>query len=167
MTLNKESIISKLSMQKHPEGGYYAQTYRSPININGKYLDIDKGEYRPLSTSIYFMLSDNDVSHFHRLKSDEIWYYHGGKPLVVAIIDDMGKLSEHELGLDIDSGQVPQLIVPAGTIFGSYIKQGEGTSLVGCMVSYGFNFDDFELFSKEYLLSKYPKHSNIIEKLTI
>ena len=166
MNLDKETIINKLSMIQHPEGGYYSQTYRSPKNINGSILGINKSEYRPLSTSIYFMLSDNEVSHFHKLESDEIWYYHGGETLIVAVIDKDGKLVKHKLGLNISNGETPQLTVPAGSIFGSYIECGTGTSLVGCMVSFGFDFEDFKLYSRDELLSIYPNYSEIITKLT-
>lgn len=166
MKLDKENIIQQLSMIKHPEGGYYAQTFRSFTNINGIAIGLEKSEYRPLSTSIYFLLSDKEVSHFHRLKSDEIWYYHGGETLVVVIINENGNLEEHKLGMDLSSGESPQLIVPAGSIFGSFVESGKGTSLVGCMVSFGFDFEDFTLFTREELLSSFPKHSKIIEKLT-
>lgn len=164
--LNRETIITKLSMIKHPEGGYFAKTYQSPISINGSTIGLDASEQRPLSTSIYFLLYDNEVSHFHRLKSDEMWYYQGGETLIVAIIDEKGNLIEQKLGLDLMSGEVPQLMVPAGSIFGSYVESGSGTSLVGCMVSFGFDFEDFELFEREELLSLYTNHSEIIKKLT-
>lgn len=166
MKLEKENIIKQLSMIKHPEGGYYAQTFRSFTNVDGITIGLEKSEYRPLSTSIYFLLSDKEVSHFHRLKSDEIWYYHGGETLIVTIINTDGELKEYSLGMDLESGELPQIVVPAGAIFGSYVESGEGTSLVGCMVSFGFNFEDFELFTRDYLLLLYPKHSNIIKKLT-
>lgn len=164
--IDKEKLIDKLNLIKHPEGGYYSQSYRSPIVINGKHIGLEKSEYRSLSTSIYFMLSDKEVSNFHRLKSDEVWYYHGGESLVITIIDKNGNLSEQKLGLDIDNGEIPQITVPSGSIFGSYIESGSGISLVGCMVSYGFDFIDFELFSYKELQKKYPKHEMIIKKLT-
>lgn len=166
MRLQKEILISKLSMIKHPEGGYYSQSYSSPLTINGELIGLNRDTSRPLSTSIYFLLSDEEVSHFHRLKSDEIWYYHGGETLIVSIINTDGELKKYRLGMDLESGEIPQIVVPAGAIFGSYVESGKGTSLVGCMVSFGFNFEDFELFTRDYLLSLYPKHTQIIKKLT-
>ncbi len=164
--IDKTEFIEKLSLQNHPEGGYYSQTYRSPITLNGKFLGLDKSEYRNLASSIYFMLSDSEVSHFHRLKSDEIWYYQGGETLVIAVIDKYGVLTKHRLGLDILNDESPQIMVPAGSIFGSYIESGSGTSLVGCMVSFGFDFVDFEMFTGDELQQLYPEHRDIIKKLT-
>lgn len=164
--IDKKNLINKLSLKKHPEGGYYSQTYRSPINLNGRYLGLEKSEYRNLSSSIYFMLSENNISRFHRLKSDEIWYYQGGETLVIVIIDKDGNLSKQKLGLGIMEGESPQIIVSAGSIFGSYIESGCGISLVGCMVSFGFDFFDFELFNKEDLSKLYPEHIDMIKKLT-
>ncbi|QEN05962.1 cupin domain-containing protein [Thiospirochaeta perfilievii] len=166
MNIDRENIIKKLSLTAHPEGGYYSQTYRSPITLNGRDFGLERSEYRALSSSIYFMLNDMEVSHFHRLKSDEVWYFHGGEPLTIVMIDNSGKLSEITLGLDVNKNEYPQVIVPAGTIFGSYIKSGKGVSLVGCMVSFGFDFMDFELFKSKELIKLYPEHSTIIEKLT-
>lgn len=166
MIADKESLIKTLNLIKHPEGGYYSKNYKSPIHINGRHIGLDKSEYRTLSTSIYFLISDNDVSHFHRLKSDEIWYFHGGEPLVIVIIDSDGNLSQRKLGMNLSKGELPQLVVPAGTIFGSYIESGRGTALVGCMVSFGFDFEDFELFSRKDLFKLYPEHDRIIKKLT-
>lgn len=164
--INSEYYIKNLKMTKHPEGGYYSESYKSTINISGDQIGLDSDKLRPLSSSIYFMLEDNEVSHFHRLKSDEIWYYHGGEALVISVIDSSGDFIEYELGMDMEKGQSPQIIITAGSIFGSYIKKGSGYSLVGCMVSFGFDFEDFELFNREYLLKKYPQYKRIIQKLT-
>ncbi|MGX8797073.1 cupin domain-containing protein [Fusibacter sp. JL298sf-3] len=158
------SYIEVLKMNKHPEGGYYAQTYASP--------DVFKkadGETRPLSTSIYFLLEKDDVSHFHRLQSDELWFFHDGEPLNIYMIDTEGTLRVETLGLDLEAGQRPQLLVPAGVIFGSapLSDTPDGFSLVGCVVSYGFDFDDFELFERDALTEAYPDHADIIEKLTL
>ena len=123
------------------------------------------GVSRKLYTSIYFLLGDQDVSHFHRLKSDELWYFHGGDPLAVHVIDPKGEYHVYKLGLDIDKGQKPQVIVPKGSIFGSSVLEGGEFSLVGCMVSPGFEYEDFEFFTQQELLKKYPKHEHIIRKL--
>ncbi|WP_428637194.1 cupin domain-containing protein, partial [Shewanella sp.] len=59
----------------------------------------------------------------------------------------------------------PQFLVPKGCIFGSAMNN-PGFSLVGCMVSPGFTFEDFELFERQTLLNAYPQHRQIIERLT-
>ncbi len=158
----KNHYIEKLRLMAHPEGGYYGLTYVSPLTT------ITEGKTRPLATSIYFLLGNQDVSHFHQLKSDELWYFHDGNPLDVFMILDTGELVVETLGLDLEKGQKPQLLVPGGAIFGS-IMHPEGLhdySLVGCVVSFGFDFDDFKLFSRKELMALYPTHKAIIERLT-
>ena len=121
---------------------------------------------RKLYTSIYFLLTSNDVSHFHRLKYDELWYYHaGGSALTIHVIDEDGGYKEIKLGLDLDNREVPQALVPKNSIFGSSVMDEDTFSLVGCMVSPGFEFQDFELFTQVDLLSKYPEHKDVIVKL--
>ncbi len=143
-------FIEKLEMTAHVEGGYYKECFVS-----------DVGAW----SSIYFLLKQGEVSHFHRLQSDELWYYHAGSSLTIYIIDENGKLTEEQLGIDITKGQVPQVLVPKGTIFGS-AQNEEGFSLVGCMVAPAFTFDGFELFERDMLLKKYPVHEDVIMKLT-
>ena len=157
--------ISKLGLEPHPEGGYFKRTFASQEQITDQELTVDFEGKRMLYTSIYFLLTSNDVSHFHRLQSDELWYYHAGSPLSVHMIDENGEYTEHKLGLDLENGEVPQVLVPKNTIFGSSVKDRETFSLVGCMVSPGFEYQDFELFTQEELLLKYPQHKEIIMKI--
>ena len=157
--------ISKLGLEPHPEGGYFKRTFESQEQITDQELTVHFEGKRMLYTSIYFLLTSNDVSHFHRLQSDELWYYHAGSPLSVHMIDENGEYTEHKLGLDLENGEVPQVLVPKNTIFGSSVKDRETFSLVGCMVSPGFEYQDFELFTQEELLLKYPQHKEIIMKI--
>lgn len=157
--------ISKLGLEPHPEGGYFKRTFESQEQITDQELTVDFEGKRMLYTSIYFLLTSNDVSHFHRLQSDELWYYHAGSPLSVHMIDENGEYTEYKLGLDLENGEVPQVLVPKNTIFGSSVQDRETFSLVGCMVSPGFEYQDFELFTQEELLLKYPEHKEIIVKI--
>lgn len=168
MKRNYKYWSENLDMNKHPEGGYYKENYINPQHITDSELDVEFEGKRSLATSIYFMLTENEVSKFHRLKSDEMWYYHDGCPLSVYVISKEGKLTVHKLGLDFEKGELPQILVPAGTIFGSAIENAtkDDYSLVGCMVSFGFVFEDFELFSQAELLEMYPEHKEVILKLT-
>ena len=160
--------VENLHMTKHPEGGYYKENYINPESITDSELNVTFEGKRSLATSIYFLINGNNSSKFHRLKSDEMWYYHDGVPLSIYVITPSGELKVHRLGLDFENGQMPQILVPAGSIFGSCIENSreEDYSLVGCMVSFGFQFEDFELFSTEELLKLYPQHKTIIERLT-
>lgn len=154
-----EFYIDRLGLTEHPEGGYFRSTYASDVNTEAN------GKQRAMFTSIYFLLKSGQVSHLHRLKSDELWYYHGGSPLTVHVIHEDGAYEEVKLGLNVERGEVPQYLVPKNSIFGSSVME-EGTfSLVGCMVSPGFDFEDFELFTQDELLKDYPQHKELILKL--
>lgn len=157
--------VSKLSLSPHPEGGYYKETFESKEIISDKELSLNYEGVRKLYTSIYFLLPSDDVSHFHRLKSDELWYYHAGSSLSIHVIDENGNYQEIKLGMDLDAGEVPQVLVKKNSIFGSSVSEKDTCSLVGCMVSPGFEFQDFELFTQEELLRMYPEHKEIIMKL--
>ena len=150
-------FIEKLSLQPHVEGGYYKEIYRSALTTGD----------RSLSTSIYFLLKEDQLSRFHQLTADEIWFFHQGATLIVHCIDSEGRLSQLRLGMDLDAGEQPQLLIPAGTIFASEVSDKTSFALVSCIVSPGFEFDDFKLFSKEELIEKYPQHKEIAERLGV
>ncbi|SRR5690606_23797861 len=152
--------ISQLGLEPHPEGGFHKQTFVSEEMTN-----TGKDKQRKLYTSIYFLLRSEDISRLHRLQSDELWYYHGGSSLTVHIIDEKGDYKEVKLGLQLDKGEVPQVLVPKHSIFGSSVNEENTFSLVGCMVSPGFEYEDFELFTIDELLKDYPQHEEIIRKL--
>ncbi|WP_181350842.1 cupin domain-containing protein [Thalassobacillus sp. CUG 92003] len=157
--MSAEYWIDRLNLSEHPEGGFYRPTYES-----GRWTAQENRE-RKLYTSIYFLLRSEDISHFHRLQSDELWYFHAGSSLKIHMITPEGKYEEITLGLHIENGEVPQFVVPKHTIFGSSVPAQEDYSLVGCMVSPGFDFEDFELFSQAELLEQYPQHKDIIMKM--
>lgn len=152
-----DHFIQHLNLEQHVEGGYYRETYRSPLTAN----------QRSLSTAIYFLLEGDQLSRFHRLTADEIWFFHYGSPLLVHQIDKTGRLFVQKLGMDFSAGESPQLLIPAGTIFASETADKNSFSLVSCMVSPGFEFDDFKLFTKEELKAIHPQHQEAIERLAV
>ncbi|WP_252504505.1 cupin domain-containing protein [Sporosarcina sp. Marseille-Q4943] len=158
-------FISNLGLTPHREGGYYKQAFHSTETISDQEVTVNFDGDRKLYTSIYFLLTSKDISHFHRLKSDELWYYHAGSPLTIHVIEENGDYKEIKLGLNLDKGEVPQALVPKNTIFGSSVMDPDTFSLVGCMVSPGFEYKDFELFTQEELLLKYPQHKDVILKM--
>jgi predicted cupin superfamily sugar epimerase len=152
-----QELVQSLGLLPHPEGGFYKETYRSEVALDG----ID----RQLLTSIYFLLTSANVSKFHRIKSDELWYFHAGSPLIVHTLNERGH-QQHHLGLDLSKGQQPFLWIPKDTIFGSTVLENDGFSLVSCAVAPGFDFRDFELFERSELLRAYPEHKEIVERLS-
>jgi uncharacterized protein len=158
--IESEIFIEKLKLRPHPEGGYFSELYRSQKSF------ASNGVTRPLSTSIYFLLKSDQVSKFHQLTSDEIWYYHSGSTVTVYMIDSLGIVKEEVLGCNINKGEHPQILIEAGTIFGAIVNELNSYTLMGCSVTPGFDFRDFKLFKKDELVSSYPQHKAIIEKLT-
>lgn len=152
--------IEKLALTPHPEGGFFKEMFHSKETFT-----TEDQRLRHHYSSIYFLLNTKSPSHFHRLKSDEIWYYHTGSPLSVHLLHPDGRYEEIKLGLDPSKGEVLQAVVPKNVIFGSSVEEKDGFSLVSCMVSPGFDYHDFELFTQKELLKDYPNHSRIIKKL--
>lgn len=147
-------------MDEHPEGGWYKELYRSTLNTS-----TSNGE-RNLLTSIYFLLSSSNSSNFHKIESDEIWYYHEGSSLSVHTIDYDGNYNILKVGMNLESGEQPQVLVPKGYIFGSTVTDENSYSLVSCAVAPGFDFKDFYLYERKELLALFPQHNSIIERLT-
>src|ERR1043166_8419187 len=136
--MNAQQVIRKLKLTPHPEGEFYRETYRSDYIIVS-----EKKENRNVSTAIYYLLEDDDKSHFHRIQSDELWFFHLGKPLEIIFIE-YGQLITIVIGNDIQKDEFPQVRIPANTWFAAQVKNAKGFSLVSCTVSPGFDFADFE-----------------------
>jgi predicted cupin superfamily sugar epimerase len=126
------SIIARLNLKPHPEGGHYRETFRDTHEVNG----------RAASTAILFLLARGERSHWHRVDAVEIWHYHAGAALNLEVVDG-AKEEIVRLGADIHGGEVPQFTVPARA-WQAAQSLGDWT-LVGCTVAPGFSFDGFEL----------------------
>jgi len=161
-----KDIIDRYNMQPHPEGGYYKETYRSTETIPQHALPGGFPGDRSFSTAIYFLLQQGNFSAFHRIKSDECWHFYAGETLLVYVIDSNGELIVTKLGSNIAAGETFQYVVPAGCWFASAPADGSSYCFVGCTVSPGFDFADFELAEREALIAGYPKHEAIITQLT-
>ena len=153
-----QELVTQFNLQAHPEGGFYSETYRSD--------QLTASQDRNLVTCIYFLLTSENVSNFHRIKSDEMWFFHEGSSLTVHTLDPQNGHLQHAVGNEIQKGQTPQLVVPKNTIFGSSVTDENSYSFVSCVVAPGFDFNDFELFTRDALLEEYPEEFTIIERLT-
>ena len=158
--------VEKLKMQSHPEGGFFAETYRSTETIDDNSLPKRFSGDRNFSTGIYFLLESHHFSAFHRIQSDEMWHFYAGDALNVYYIDNEGNMQIIKLGNNPDNGEVFQAVVPAGVWFGSKPAVENSYSLVGCTVAPGFDFVDFEMPDRHTLLQEFPQHENIIKILT-
>lgn len=158
--------IDRLDLSPHPEGGYFRETYRSPLTITWPIAGDEPPGTRSLATSIYFLLTSDNFSALHRLRSDEIWFHHAGHPLTIHVIEPDGTYKPLRLGFVPDGSTQPQALVPAGCWFGSTVDEPGGFALVGCVVAPGFDFADFEMGARETMLKDYPQHAEIIRRLT-
>ena len=160
-----EYFIESLGLEFHIEGGYFKVTYRCTTHIDyNSYPTNFEGE-RALSTTINFLLKSGQTSKFHTLKFDEIWFYHYGSPMVIHMIDSEGVYSKQLLGINLDKGENPQVLVPANTIFGAEPLEKTSFGLVSFLVSPGFDCRDFTLFTANELITRFPKHKNIITRI--
>jgi len=160
-----EYYIEKLNLLAHPEGGYYAESYRSKESIEKSALPNYYSSARTFSTSIYFLLTPNSVSNFHRLNSDEIWHFHDGGTARIHMLSPEGKLVSKTIGKDLEKGESFQVIIPKHHWFAAEIIQGNFI-LVGCTVSPGFEFEDFELADRSTLVNEFPQHKGVIDLFT-
>ncbi|MGZ3873358.1 MAG: cupin domain-containing protein [Mucilaginibacter sp.] len=152
--------IKKLRLQPHPEGGYYREVFRSDIGVTTPPAKL----IRSACTSIYYLLEGTDYSAFHRLASDEMWYFHKGEPLHIHVIDGDGGHSALELS-DALNGSL-SLVIKAGSWFAAEIPSGSGFTLVSCAVAPGFEFSEFEMAEKDKFSALYPQHARLINKLS-
>ena len=147
--MDAEATIRRLDLRPHPEGGFYRETFRSPL-----VLTLPDGRRRSAATAIHYLLPSGARSAWHRVASDEIWHHYDG-----------GALRLYRLGLApvrLDATQ-PQAVVPAGVWQAAETE--DGAVLVGCTVAPGFDFEDFELGSADTLTAEFPADAELIHRL--
>jgi len=158
--------ISRLGLQKHPEGGFFREIYRADEILAANALPKRYKGPRAFATAIYFLLQDRDVSCFHRIQSDELWHYYTGSALTIHVLNPAGDYIALRLGPDPEQGESFQAQIKAGCWFGASLNQSQSYALIGCTVAPGFEFADFELAERRQLLEHYPQHAELIRRLT-
>ncbi len=149
LTAEQQNLIHKLGLQPHPEGGYFARTHLGAQNT--------------FSTA-YFLLTQQDRSHWHSIQSEELLLFHVGTPLQVHIMDtkaNSARLQTHILGSDILNGQSVQIHIPAHSILAmepiaDNPTPSHGYSLISCLVTPPFTFQQFRLWSYDELVESFP-----------
>ncbi len=164
-SMTATQLISALGLVRHPEGGWFRESYRSPEQIEAHALPPRFGGSRVLCTAIYFLLQQGEISALHRIKSDELWHYHAGSSLLIHTFTPGDGYRQLRLGPGIASGEEYQVVAPAGSWFGAELQGGD-FALVGCTVAPGFDFADFEMGSREELLRHYPEQGVVIHRMT-
>ena len=154
-----ERMIRILGLTPHPEGGFFRETFRSALSVGG-------GASRSASTAIYFLLPAGACSAFHVIgAADEIWHHYGGDAVELHTITPAGDHGIAVLGNRLEEGERPQLLVPAGTLQAAFAR-GPRAALCGCTVTPGFDFSDFALPARDELLARFPRHREVIARLT-
>lgn len=167
--MNAGGWINTLNLTPHPEGGYYKEAYRASESIPQNALPARFSGSRSFSTSIYFLLTADTFSAFHRIQQDELWHFYDGSPLTIHRITPNGDYHSHVLGRSPANNETLQIVVPAGDWFAASVadqSSPENFSLVGCTVAPGFDFEDFEMPNCQTLITLFPEHSTIIQQLT-
>lgn len=164
--MEAKEIIAFFELEKHPEGGYFKEVYRSDGKITSDNLGKEFTGDRNYCTSIYFLLTSDEFSAFHKINQDEIWHFYQGSTIRLHTISPEGKYNTILIGNDFKNGEVPQYTVPANYYFAAEVLEKNSFAFVGCTVSPGFDFKDFYLPTSEKLVAEFPDHKSIINKLT-
>ncbi len=151
-----ESLVADLRLARHPEGGWYRETWRAAAQ---------PGATRSAATSILFALGAGERSHLHRIDADELWLWQGGGAVHVHVLNADGAHTRHVVGPPGAPGSVPQAVVPAGAWFAAEPEPGAWT-LVACVVAPGFEFRGFELATRATLVETFPAHADLIAAFT-
>lgn len=167
MTRDAAYWIRSLDLDPHPEGGYFRETYRSEERIPTSALPGRYDGDRAYQTAIHFLLESGQMSAFHRMESDELWFFHAGSPLLLYCLHPDGRREDIRLGPDPEQGEALQAVIPRGAWFGGEVAEPDSFTLVGCTVAPGFEFADFRLGSRTELLERFPQHADLVRRLTV
>ncbi|APA86614.1 cupin domain-containing protein [Paraburkholderia sprentiae WSM5005] len=164
-----DQLIRRFDLKPHPEGGFFAETYRSSTRVLRAGEPRAADDTRSASTAIYYLLCDGAHSAWHRIRSDEVWHFYAGEPLLVHVLDESdvsGALVTHRLGNPLTHADtVCQAVVPAGSWFAAECADPASFALVGCTVAPGFEFSEFELADVDALKARHPRHAQLIGRL--
>jgi 5'-methylthioadenosine/S-adenosylhomocysteine nucleosidase len=165
MESTADKLIRELRLAPHPEGGFFYQTYKSENQV-GVSVDHYSENTRSAGTSILYLLKNENYSAWHRVKSDETWSYHLGGPIAIHMINPSSKQYQQViLGNPLShEGSCLQFTVPANIWFAASLHDSSEFTLVGCLVTPGFEYSDFDLANEEEMLREFSEHRQIISK---
>ena len=175
--LTADEIKEILHLTPHPtEGGWYVRTYESHATIGQRALDLRYPGDRHTGTAIYYLLEPGTFSEMHRLRSDELFHFYLGDAVeMLQLVPphpelrdefDPGASERILIGNDLAAGQRPQVLAPHGVWQGSRLLSGGSFALLGCTVSPGFEFEDYEAGKRDELIAQWPEHAELIRALT-
>ncbi len=159
-------MIELLGLEEHPEGGWFAETYRSSGRICRADLGDEYDGERAFSTAIYYLLAADTSSLLHRILTDEVLHHYIGAEVEVLELRADGSGRVLMLGSDLAGGARPQIVIPAGSWFGFRVRDKAGLALIGATVAPGFEFADFEIGDRKALTAQYPEFADFVAQLT-
>lgn len=139
MNQRAQELIRSYALEQHPEGGWFSEVYTSEGST----------EEREYAGSIYFLLAENEISHFHQIDCEELWFFHEGCGLVLHIIDLNGNYRKKTLGNDCSKGEAPMIAVKKGEIFAAENLRADGYTFISCVTAPKFRYSGFRLVPKE------------------
>ncbi len=166
--MTADEVKKILNLAPHPrEGGFYIRTYESGERVPASaFADERYAAPRFTGTAIYYFLEPGTFSEMHRLKSDEIFHFYAGDVVEMLQLHAGGRGEIIRIGNRLDQGERPQVVVPRNVWQGSHLAAGGKWALLGCTVSPGFEFDDYEFESRAALCNRWPEFSDLICDLT-
>jgi len=165
--LTAEKVRELLRLAPHPiEGGFFVETYRAEVKIPQVALPKGFSGERYAGTAIFYMLTPETFSAFHKLPGDEMFHFYLGDPVETFLIREDAASHRVVLGQDISSGMLLQHVVPGGVWQGSRLLPGGSFALLGTTMSPGFDYADYESGVRQALLSRFPAHRDVIVALT-
>lgn len=157
-----QTLIELLGLVPHPERGHYAETYRASTMVHSP----AHAGPRHAATAIYFLITaEQGATFLHRLRSDEVFHLYEGGPLDVLLLGADGLGVCKRLGSNLEAGERPQVVIPAGTWFGTALPPGVSHCLFGCTVAPGFEFEDFDLAAGPELAEQHPEFAALIARM--
>jgi uncharacterized protein len=165
--VNAEKLKSLLNLVPLSiEGGYFSEKYRSADMISRDCLPDRYSGPRTVGTCIYYLLEPNTFSELHRVASDEIFHFYLGDPVEMLQLWPDGSAKRVLIGSDIERGMAPQVVVPHGVWQGARLVAGGEFALLGCTVSPGFEYADYESGSRSLLIEAFSEYRDMIYALT-
>ena len=149
-----ETLKRFYGLRKHEEGGSFTEVYTSAASRDD----------RAYMGSIYFLLDEDEISHFHQIDCEEIWYFHEGCGMKITVLKD-GRKQEFLLGNDIEKGQKAMIVIEKDSIFASENLDRNGYSFVSCATSPAFTYEGFSLIYRQQIKEGYPDIYEEIEYL--
>jgi hypothetical protein len=166
--MTAEDVKKLLGLAPHPrEGGWYVRTYEATEMLaaeafaDGRYAGV-----RRTGTAIYYLLEPDTFSEMHRLQSDEVFHFYAGDAVEMLQLREGRGGAVVVIGNDLLRGQRPQVTVQRGVWQGSRLVEGGRWALLGCTVSPGFEFEDYETGVREQLCADWPEFAEEIRALT-